>query len=131
MPGHLARARSALARNALTTPAGDNAVQWAEAALAADPGNAEAIGVLREVIDRYLQWADRDLSRNALGDARQFLARARAVSEHATRDQLAAADVIEKAIANRQRARGFHIDGPKWLDDIDAWLRNQPLPTDR
>jgi type II secretory pathway predicted ATPase ExeA len=131
---HLARARSAMKRNALTTPAHDNAVRWTESALAVDRGNAAAIALLREIIDRYLGWSNRSLASGALADATVHLDRVRDLSAHATEDQLAAAAVLEDQIAARERERTrasrrrYQMEAPKWLNDLDAWVRDLPLP---
>ena len=67
--------------------------------------------------------------------ASRFLDKARGLSRHATRDQLAAADVIEDRIALQRRrlARSgpkYHIAAPRWLRDIETWVEDLPLPRD-
>ncbi len=126
------RAWNAFHRNALTTPAGDNAIMWAQTALADDPGNARAVEVLHAVIDRYLRWSSSSLERNRLNAARRYLARAQRIEAHATPAQSAAMKVLDDELSRRasRSVGGYHIDAPKWLDDLDAWLRGLPLPRD-
>jgi type II secretory pathway predicted ATPase ExeA len=141
LSSHLRRAEEALARDALTTPQSDNAVLWAEKALAALPGEPRALGVLHRVVERYLGWSNARLARNDLSGARRYLDRALAVERHASRDQRAAMAVLDKAIRDRERglarparrSSGYqHEDPPpRWLEDVDSWLRSLPLPADR
>jgi type II secretory pathway predicted ATPase ExeA len=133
VPGSLTptdRAWSALRRNALTTPADDNAVKWAEVALAIEPNDKGAIRVLRTVVDSYLRWCSNYLERNRIGAAAKYLDKARSLDRYATREQLAAIRVLDKELVLRQKRMGYYSEGPKWLNDLHSWLRTLPLPRD-
>ncbi len=133
LPGSLTptdRAWAALRRNALTTPADDNAVKWAELALSIDPNEKGAMRVLRNVVDNYLRWSNNYLERNRIGAAAKYLDRARSLGRYATREQLVAIEVLDGELALRQRRMGYYSEAPKWLNDLDSWLRTLPLPRD-
>jgi sulfatase modifying factor 1 len=71
----LERCRAYLARNALTTPAGANAVECYQQVLGKAPGNTEALKGLSDVEDKYVSWASSNVMRGDLDKARLYLRR--------------------------------------------------------
>ncbi len=67
----LEKARAYVAQNRLTTPADDNAVELCLQALQLDPGNREALGLLRQIVERYVAWGDDQAARGAFARARE------------------------------------------------------------
>lgn len=125
------RAWAAFHRNALTTPLDDNAVKWAEAALAMKPGDEAAMEVLRKVVDTYLGWSNDKFELNRLAAAAKYLDKARFLDHYATPEQLTAIKILEGELEARKRGVCCWVEGPQWLKDLDAWLRrNLPLPLD-
>ena len=67
----LSKARQALTANRLTTPAGDNAVEYAEQLLALAPKQGGARQVLIEVVGRYVALGEIALSQGKLREAQR------------------------------------------------------------
>jgi Caspase domain len=97
--GLLVRARSAMDGNRLTTPPDDNAAKWSHAVLALDADNAEAKGLLREIVARYLEWTERDLDRGRVRKAEISFGRASGLLEYASDAQVALAERLRSRIS--------------------------------
>jgi uncharacterized caspase-like protein len=78
-PTLLAQAREDERALRLTTPAGNNAHDRYRQVLAMDPGNAEARAGLERIVDRYVEWAERSISRSDFDKAGSYLDRAESV----------------------------------------------------
>jgi hypothetical protein len=94
----LVKARQAFERRALTTPADDNAVRWAEAVLLLDPNNVAARGVIASVIDTYLHWTTQARESGNRDQATNFLQKARSLDSYATAEQLTVVHVLDQAL---------------------------------
>jgi len=92
------RGRMALAADQLTTPAHDNAAQWARHVLAVDPDNADAKQLLKDVVERYIQLSQDNMRRGGISEARSMLDRGRTLSAFATEDQLARLSFLENSL---------------------------------
>ena len=99
----ITKARDAVAKKALTTPAHDNAAKWAEEALQLDPQNKAAHEVLYTVIDTYLKWTSNSLERRRLRRASIYLQRAQTLEDHASAKQLAAINTLSKRVSSKHR----------------------------
>ena len=99
----LIKSKNAFERKALTTPSGDNAAKWAEAALQIDPGNREAQAILYSVLDQYIVWASQNLDRRRLSSVNNYLQRAQGLESYAKPEQIAALDVLSKQLVSEQR----------------------------
>ena len=98
----IAKAQVALENDALTTPAENSAVKWAEAALQLDPENEAAHDVLRTVIDTYLEWSLQNFKRQRFGSASTYLQRVQSLEDYASAEQLAAIEVLDKQVSSEQ-----------------------------
>jgi TonB family protein len=79
----LARADDALKRGALTTPAGDNAIELYRLALRRKANDSRATEGLDRVLDRILTSAEQALLQDKIDDAARFVETARAINpEH-------------------------------------------------
>jgi TonB family protein len=79
----LARADDALRRGALTTPAGDNAIELYRLALRRKAGDSRATAGLERVLDRILTSAEQALLQDKIDDAARFVETGRAINpEH-------------------------------------------------
>lgn len=95
----LTKARQALyERKALTTPADDNAVKWAEAALRIEPDNRAAQQLLSAVIDTYLDWSRRGLRQNKPARAALYMQRAHSLQHYASAEQRATLATVDQAL---------------------------------
>jgi len=100
----LSKAYTAFERKALTTPDDNNAVKWSEAVLVLEPTNTAANGLLREVINTYLLWSERNTKKGRLNRASLYLQRAQSISQYATENQQQKLAALNQDI-DAQRAR--------------------------
>ncbi len=70
--GLLEKAKKALAANRLTTPAGDNVVEYAGRVLAMQAGHPGAMRILQEAVGRYVALGEVALSTGRLDNARRY-----------------------------------------------------------
>lgn len=96
----LAAARADLARDHLTTPAGENAFERFQAVLARDPANAEATSGLHAIVTKYVALAKRVARDGRFEKAESFLQRAERVGV-STDTLLAARQQLAEMRANR------------------------------
>lgn len=76
----LDRADLAVVQKRLTDPKGDNAVEYYRQVLKLQPGFPEAEQALQSIVDRYVQWSDAALQQGRLGQAQDYLIKARQVA---------------------------------------------------
>lgn len=98
----LAKGREALAANRLLTPADDAAVTWAHRVFELEPGNAEALALIHQVIDTYLRWADSQITRSKLSSARTNIGKAASLGQYANPVQLDRIGFLERSLASTQ-----------------------------
>jgi len=70
--GLLEKAKKALAANRLTTPAGDNAAEYAGRVLSMQAGHPGAMRILQEAVGRYVALGEVALSTGRLDNARRY-----------------------------------------------------------
>ncbi len=83
----ISRAQFALKLQRLTFPTSDNAVLWAERALAREPQNQEARQLLAQVVGKYQAWAKSQFRRGQHEQARKNLLRSLSLLRYATEKQ--------------------------------------------
>ncbi|RRJ83636.1 tetratricopeptide repeat protein [Aestuariirhabdus litorea] len=98
----LLEADEAMARQQLTTPEGDNALNRYQDVLRLQPGNLEAQQGLQRIVDSYLGWARSAMGRGDLAKAQVYLDRARLVSPNSPKvieaqARLAGAGAVDSA----------------------------------
>ncbi|AGA89675.1 hypothetical protein Thimo_0839 [Thioflavicoccus mobilis 8321] len=98
----LAQGRAALAAKRLLTPEDDAAVTYTRRVLDVDPGNPEALTLIAEVIDTYLGWADAQIGRYSLANARSNLSKAQSLDAHASLDQRERYQALQRQLRARQ-----------------------------
>lgn len=100
----LAAGRAALADKRLLTPRETAAVTYARRVLEADPGNADALALIREAIDTYLGWAEAQIGGYRLSRARGNLRKVRSIETYASEAQRDRRRGLERRLSARQAA---------------------------
>ena len=100
----LAQAEDAIASLRLTSPAGDNAVEYLRRVQAMEPGNAAASAGLGRVVSRYVELADGALAGGDAARAEAFLERADSVEAGTEVVALARQRIAEAGDASRAAA---------------------------
>jgi serine/threonine protein kinase len=99
----LSKARQALAANRLTTPVGDNAIEYAEQLLALAPKQGGARQVLIEVVGRYVAQGEVALSQVNLAGAQGYCDIARQVAKKYRLPETELRSLSERIASTQQR----------------------------
>lgn len=113
----LEQAERALAANRLTLPKGDNAYDYYRSVLARDPGNAQAMRGLHQIVGRYRTLARAQLRKGNLRNARRLAQRGLRVRRNDTR--LRAILYQSEARETAQRDGGASL-----VTRLTEWLRS-------
>ncbi|MBA2483649.1 MAG: serine/threonine protein kinase [Nitrosomonas sp.] len=76
---HLAAAEKAISEVRFTTPVGNNAYEYYQKILLADPDNVEALAGLQKIVDGYVRLIEKAMDEDQPNTARIYLQRAEAV----------------------------------------------------
>ena len=125
----LDQGEASLRANRLTTPSGNNAVEYFRQALALDPDNTRAAAGLDDVAERYTVLISNALDRGSLQSARGFLASLTRVSSAHPRidefveriEEAASAEAADVALAERAD------ESPS---NTSRGIQAEPLPDD-
>ncbi len=101
----LDRGLLAMQRDALTTPASDNAFLWFSKALTFVPDYEPALDGMERIVERYLQMTNEALMRDEFARARLFIKRARSVLPGYSQIALVEAQVARFEKAERRTLR--------------------------
>jgi hypothetical protein len=104
------KAQKAFRNNQLTSPPEDNAVKWSRHMLALDPNNVEAQDIMHKVIERYLNWTERDLARGNLAKAKEHIGEAWSLRSFAANEQKAQAVDLKLRVDRDSAAASQVVD---------------------
>jgi type II secretory pathway predicted ATPase ExeA len=113
----LEQAERALAENRLTLPKGDNAYDYYRSVLARDPGNAQAMRGLHQIVGRYRTLARAQLRKGNLRNARRLAQRGLTVR----RDDPRLRAILYQSEARETAPRD---GGASLITRLTEWLRS-------